>query len=59
MANFEAIQVPIMIDELELSYGATATEMLLPPTWVKWYELTDAEINNWNDLNEVKEISNG
>jgi len=45
-----------MIDELESStFGATATEKLLPPTWSKWYELSESEISNWSDLSGIGE----
>ena len=44
-----------MIIELESGmFGVTATERTLHPKWHKWYQLTDFEIDNWNDLSDIE-----
>ena len=44
-----------MIIELESGmFGVTATERTLHPKWNKWYQLTDFEIENWNDLSDIE-----
>lgn len=44
-----------MILELESGmFGVTATERTLHPKWNKWYQLTDFEIENWNDLSDIE-----
>ena len=57
MSNYET-HISHMIDNLESGmFGVTATEMLLPPTWHKWYVLTDDELNNWNDMSGIGEVN--
>lgn len=44
-----------MIFELESQmFGATASNPTCHPTWFTWYQLTDFEIDNWNDISDIE-----
>ena len=44
-----------MIIELESGmFGVTATERTIHPAWHNLYQLTDFEIDNWNDLSDIE-----